>query len=121
MAKKDSNASEIMLSINYKLSRFFKAVHNWLFKYSYMQFSSISTQIQQHREKNQYICSKQDLQLQYSSIEMFKVKRQKKTCWENLWKSTVGIYFYQKKMAFKAKDIIKDNVTQNRMLNGIIL
>lgn len=52
---------------------------------------------------------------------MFKVKRQKKTCWENLWKSTVGIYFYQKKMAFKAKDIIKDNMTQNRMLNGIIL
>lgn len=43
-----------------------------------MQFSSISTQIQQHREKNPYICSKQDLQLQYSSIEMFKVKRQKK-------------------------------------------
>lgn len=54
-------------------------------------------------------------------MEMFKVKRQKKTCWENLWKSTVAIYFHQKKMAFKAKDIIKDNVAQNRMLKGRIL
>lgn len=31
------------------------------------------------------------------------------------------IFLSEKKMAFKAKDIIKDNVTQNRMLNGIIL
>lgn len=52
---------------------------------------------------------------------MFKVKRQNNTCWENLWKCTVAIYFYQKKVPFKAKDIIKDNLAQSRVLKGIIL
>lgn len=62
-----------------------------------MQFMKVSTQNQQHTEKNPYMGSKQDLQLKYNRIEMFKEKRQKKACWGNLWKSTVAIYFYQKK------------------------
>lgn len=69
------------------------------------------------------IWSSQDLLLKNNSIEMLKVKGQKKICQANTeQRNLMQLYYcHKKKTVFKAKSIIKDNEGQYRMMKGVIL